>query len=743
MPDQVIPINDLVAHGLNEDSIAASLPPNAFSDLQNVRFNDGAVRKFAGEEVINFATSLSDIVYIAYWRRPSRGASYVILSESSGETVVSVYIINSAGNFEIDQISSANVTGTIPRTGGNWQHTEFNGGFNLVINDGQGTPYYLQEDSVSPLMLPNWDSYQAQETVIDVTFGGSDVDADFPLNILTEDLAASSTATSGIEVVVSIIPRNTSSAITNGVFYDDTRTVADVGTLSGAGTTQLEFNPSGANNGDRVVIILRQVPSISVTAGVVRAYGNTLVAGCLQEVDADSNIIRDMPGTIRTSDVAAPGEVPANWNPFRTGVNTADEFVLSSTGKVVDLVELQGAMYIYTSNSIHILRRSNNPNIPFNSAVVTDSYGASNIGSIIEKDGVHIVVGNDDVYQFSGQPAAITSIADTRVRNGVVAKSEVVIHRFNKYDELWFVTPQDSEMYVYNYRLNVWTKRRQRLPLVGNPTDNNLIFVGYNSVSSTSGDVYTVDTGFSSEVAYISRTKTTITPEFDTESLRAISFIAEGNGRFACDVVASDSPATTDVFVGLDELSTISQVFNIDTGYKADFRINGRYLSYRFSHLVELVAGTESFTGDGAEGSFTLTTTGFQDLSISIDGNSEDDESLSQAFTGDGTTLAFTIDNDNNRDVSDVTARVGGAAVESTDYTVSGKTVTFNTAPDDGDTVNILYTASIEYTISGQVITFTTVPANDADVVASFNTEDDQGFSLSGMQLDATKSGRR
>ena len=109
MPDQIIPINDLVAHGLYEDAVAASLPPGAFSDLQNVRFNDGAVRKFAGEEVINFATSLSDIVYIAYWRRPSRGESYVVLSESSGNTVVSVYVINNAGNFEIDQISSANV----------------------------------------------------------------------------------------------------------------------------------------------------------------------------------------------------------------------------------------------------------------------------------------------------------------------------------------------------------------------------------------------------------------------------------------------------------------------------------------------------------------------------------------------------------------------------------------------------------------------------------------------------------
>ena len=149
----------------------------------------------------------------------------------------------------------------------------------------------------------------------------------------------------------------------------------------------------------------------------------------------------------------------------------------------------------------------------------------------------------------------------------------------------------------------------------------------------------------------------------------------------------------------------IRDSFSIDTDYKADFRINGSYLSYRFSHLVELVAGTESFTGDGTSVLFIITTIDPQDVSVTIDGNSGDPVSLSQSFTGDGTTTAFTIDNDNNRDVSGITVDVDGEVVESTDYTVSDKTVTFNTAPDNGASIQIFYTASFRAVVNGRLIT--------------------------------------
>ena len=62
--------------------------------------------------------------------------------------------------------------------------------------------------------------------------------------------------------------------------------------------------------------------------------GNILVAGNLVEINstfnpatdpAEDRIVRRLSGVVRTSDVAAPGAVPNNWNPFRAGVSTADE----------------------------------------------------------------------------------------------------------------------------------------------------------------------------------------------------------------------------------------------------------------------------------------------------------------------------------------------------------------------------------------------------------------------------------
>ena len=75
-------------------------------------------------------------------------------------------------------------------------------------------------------------------------------------------------------------------------------------------------------------------------------------------------MLRDLPGVIRTSDVAPAGSIPANWNPFSVGVSTADEFILSTTSSVQDMAELQGTLMIYTNTSIHSLRPTGNTTTP-------------------------------------------------------------------------------------------------------------------------------------------------------------------------------------------------------------------------------------------------------------------------------------------------------------------------------------------------------------------------------------------
>ena len=72
MATEILPVGDLAAFGLVEDTPSAALPPNAFSDVLNVRFLDGAVRKFPGESAaLTFTPAVSDLLYVATWNSPA------------------------------------------------------------------------------------------------------------------------------------------------------------------------------------------------------------------------------------------------------------------------------------------------------------------------------------------------------------------------------------------------------------------------------------------------------------------------------------------------------------------------------------------------------------------------------------------------------------------------------------------------------------------------------------------------
>ena len=234
---------------------------------------------------------------------------------------------------------------------------------------------YLQADTIGDIELPGWDSYAAQETVMDFEFDGNaggSIDISTPLS-------------AGLMIRITCIPRNTSSAIRtdtvsvnagNTGFTPDGTLAGGIGTVDMFNATDntFRFVPGANNGGNRYVITTVSDPIATVTAGVIRAYGNLLVAGNLIEDGG-----RTMTGTIRTSDVAGPGQIPTNWNPFNIGVNTADEFILASTGTIQDMAELQGVLYVYTDSSIHAIQQTGSPIVPFQITPVMKNFGADNV----------------------------------------------------------------------------------------------------------------------------------------------------------------------------------------------------------------------------------------------------------------------------------------------------------------------------------------------------------------------------
>ena len=357
---------------------------------------------------------------------------------------------------------------------------------------------------------------------------------------------------------------------------------------------------------------------VKTIAGVIRSFNNILVAGNLKETDTVQTggvykTIRNLTGVVRTSDVAAPGSLPQNWNPFAGGANTADEFTLSDTSTIKDLVGLQGNLYIYTTTSIHAMRLTGNALAPVSFAPVTSQYGCQTTDGVVEFDGRHLVVGSNDIYLFSGNPGNITSISDARVRDDFYknyraeAADSLFTLRDQANDEVWVCYPTSSsttnctEALIYNYKLNNWTRRTLTnvvsgvvAPVKGvdnNDADRNWANTILNkskpfpilaqATADANNKMLVANVGYTFNgteyTSYLEREGLSVTPEFYTEQFSSIALLTQGTGTLNVKTIASNSPGAAIDFTS----PTVTGTFNVASSYKSDSRLNGRFVSYR------------------------------------------------------------------------------------------------------------------------------------------------------------------
>ena len=553
MANQVLPITQLDQVGLILDTPPASLPPNAFSDVNNIRFKDGSVKKMEGE--VNIFPNLFDdttnqinglsanfdgsiIKYCAWWPNPNlinnnKGYYLVIAEETrSAQQKDIAYIVSVDGANKIEK-------GIFTATPlGDWQHTFFQGGFCLIINNGLDVPHYILDEENNTNInnvpsfseLPGWDSYEVNQIYLQDIFdsdtdsflfdlgkqvnfeleyievidydSGTDTYTTFTANGSDGDGDAANSANYDAPLFSTFTGDPTVGFGTNDnyqIFYNDVT------------NSHIIFLPSNLDHGnheDRLTISIRSRNEVKVRCGVLRSFGDFLVAGNLVErnlSDLDSPVVRNLNSVIRTSDVAAPASVPNNWNPFAAGVSTADEFVVADSGVVQDMVELQGGLYIYTNNSISVMKLTGNASVPLSITPVTDNHGCQTTGAVVEFNGKHFVVGSQDIYIFGGHPGTIESLADQRVRNAFfqdlnpLHSNRMFALQYSQMDEIWLCYPSRSSItgdcdkaLIFNYRTNVWSKRELRGVISGDiaPVPGGglpLTDVTLNNTSGTNG----------------------------------------------------------------------------------------------------------------------------------------------------------------------------------------------------------------------------------------------------------------
>ena len=491
-------IVDIASKGVVKDTPPIALAPNIFTDVRNVRFKDGAIRKMEGELLLNniqdeLTGSLSHgkVRYFAVWQDPNlqpTGCYYIFVVDLLNNNIIvgqKVYIQDHLGTKRDITPSTLNSGNGFTFSTDGWMHTLFNGGFTFIINNGIEKPHYIKDtpgntniNNIVLAELPGWDSYNVAQTTHSDTFSTGDTNVfdlgqkvDFAANSIsvtgttTKNAQAGSPAGSGTvngtNFVPGALPGSTPSVTgDNFQIYTDASTnttVVVIGNLSDGNTVTVDINSRNP---------------VNVRCGVLEAFGNLLVAGDLTEIDTSGNTIRRLSGVVRTSDVAAPGALPINWNPFEAGASTADEFTLSETSQIQDMKPLQGNMYIYATDSIHAMRLTGNVNVPVSFAPVTDEYGALTKGAVKEYDGKHFVVGRNDIYVFQGNPSNIQTLSGGRVQTyffdnlNPIHENQLMLMQNHLENELWVCYPtldslagELNEVLIWNYRDNTWTIR--------------------------------------------------------------------------------------------------------------------------------------------------------------------------------------------------------------------------------------------------------------------------------------------
>jgi hypothetical protein len=343
------------------------------------------------------------------------------------------------------------------------------------------------------------------------------------------------------------------------------------------------------------------VAGLTVTAKVIRSLNYSLVAANLTLVQ--SGITTSAPGTIRVSVQAATGAIPTIWQPGLT-TDTADEFELSSTSPVLDMMELRGNMFVYSSDSINILTIGTQTRV----AAYSKSYGILSTDCVCEFDGNHFVVDRNDIYIHNGS-GSIQSLADFRIKKyffnnlnqNAIDKVHLVKNSF--YKEIWINYPKGAstvcnEALIYNYKNKTWTKRvlpNINYSFTGPANESNafqygkeIIYMATNSTQTLKTDAnYLMWNGsaLTTFTSYIEKLKLNTG---DTTGSSLISSIypvfdkVPSDANISISVLGQNNFVDTVTFTSND-LFTFLPNNQKAQGYKVDPRVNGRVLNYRIS----------------------------------------------------------------------------------------------------------------------------------------------------------------
>ena len=377
----LVPINDVGKIGIIRDTPPYQLPPNVWSNGNNVRFLDNGVKKCAGYEEV-FAT----LPFAAYYIVPflDNGGSYWWLA----------FGLNNAAVWD----------------GSNWID---------ITRQKVGQLNGLLSASATSIVLDDSSFFPSSGTIAI----GTNESGDSSTNLYEEiSYGANNTGTNTLSslTVVNAHPDNeivtpTGTTATGDNLYSATNTENWRATIlngllvatNGYDTAQMWPLASGVPS---KTIPLRELKNWQATTSYCKSISafRTFLVGLNWSIGGD-----EYPNLVKWSTEAASLSPPNSWVESDATLDAGEYQLTDTPGKIIDGLPYGDSFLIYKEDSIYIMNYVGTPYI-FSFKLLSPTVGLLTKNAVAEFEGGHFFVGNSDCYITNGQQ--VTALLPNKMR---------------------------------------------------------------------------------------------------------------------------------------------------------------------------------------------------------------------------------------------------------------------------------------------------------------------------------------
>jgi len=606
----LVPINDLGSIGIIKDVPPYSLPPNAWSNGNNIRFLNNGVKKIRG-----YTEVMATCPFAPYYILPYEDANGNYYWLAFGTDDIAVW--DNANWTDITRQTTLNLDGPVAAT--DTDITVATGAALTALSATGSLKIGTEITSDATIISPATEPVNRYETF---NYSGR--------NTSTGVITLTSPATLQYRHPDDAVVTPTLSTTTVDLDYDANTTSRKwtatkhngiVIATNGYDTPQMWPLSSGIPNKTHPMMELSNWPSSTNKCSVIRSFRTFLVGLNWDRANPE-------PRLVKWSTESSFYVAPQTWDETDPTLDAGEYELADTPGEIVDGLPLGDSFIIYKNDSIYIMNYVGTPYI-FSFKLLTPTIGCLTKNAVAEFEGGHFFMGNADFYLNNGQ--TIQPLLPDKLRRAVFdvinagdtsnpSWKKCFVVADHLHNEMLACYPSDNSTVVnkaviWNWRTGTFSFRE--LPTTSHISSGIMaIFPSGQSWNATTGDwegdpaawgSSAYDThlenlvfadvsntklyrdnngnknGTTNMTAYVERTGYDLG---DPQSVKFVSAVypeMEASGAYPMKVYVGSQMSTDGAIDWGDGID-----FNPDTQSKVSCRATGKYFSVRFESTTNM-----------------------------------------------------------------------------------------------------------------------------------------------------------